>query len=427
VRLPSDLGGGSRLPLITFQFPPFTLPSGVTTAATLSGTTSTKLGFSPQRLERLHRQIESFVREGKHAGINVLLLRHGQMADSFAFGVRDRQAGTPMQGDTIVRIYSLTKIVTSVAALTLIEEGKLGLQHPIKEYLPEFNEMQILVGGTAQHRELTPANVPIDVHHLFTHTSGFTYGDKEELIDEIYKTAGLEKAESLADLVRTLAALPLKREPGIMFEYGFSTDILARVVEAVSGQAFDLFLKERILDPLGMTDTGFSVAPEKLDRLAKVYEHGRNGELQRVQRFEFEVTEGRKKFPMGGSGLFSTIEDYSRFAQMLCNGGELNGVRILGRKTFEQMTVDHLAGKPVADRPFTEGYGFGLGVAVRINNGLAGTLGTLGSFGWSGKATTLCVMDPAEELVMVVFTQHLPYDEHGLFERFTNLVYQALI
>jgi CubicO group peptidase (beta-lactamase class C family) len=398
----------------------------VTTAATLSGTTGTKLGFSSQRLERLHRQIESFVHEGKHAGISVLLLRKGQVADFFAVGFRDRQAGAPMQGDTIVRIYSLTKIVTSVAALNLIEEGKLALSTPIKEYLPEFNDMRILVGGDAQRRELIPAEVPINVHHLFTHTSGFTYGDKEEPIDEIYQTAGLEKADSLADLVRMLATLPLKREPGTMYEYGFSTDILARVVEVVSGQPFDLFLQERILEPLGMRDSGFSVDDAKRDRLAKVYEHGTNGELQPVQRFEFEVIEGQKKFPMGGSGLFSTIQDYSRFAQTLCNGGELKGVRILSRKAFEQMTVDHLGGKPVENRTYTEGYGFGLGVAVRTNNGLAGTLGTLGSFGWSGKATTLCVMDPAEELVMLVFTQHLPYDEHGLFERFTNLVYQAL-
>lgn len=332
-----------------------------------------------------------------------------------------------MQGDTIVRIYSLTKIITSVAAINLIEEGKLGLSTPIKEYLPEFNDMRILVGGNAQHRELIPAEVPINVHHLFTHTSGFTYGDKEEAIDEIYQTAGLDKADSLADLVRMLATLPLKREPGTMYEYGFSTDILARVVEVVSSQPFDLFLQERILEPLGMTDTGFSVDDAKRDRLAKVYEHGTNGELQPVQRFEFEVIEGQKKFPMGGSGLFSTIQDYSRFAQALCNGGELNGVRILSRKAFEQMTVDHLGGKPVENRTYTEGYGFGLGVAVRTNNGLAGTLGTLGSFGWSGKATTYCVMDPVEELVMLVFTQHLPYDEHGLFEQFTNLVYQALV
>jgi CubicO group peptidase (beta-lactamase class C family) len=399
----------------------------VTTSATLSDAGVATLGFSPQRLDRLHRRIESFVEEGKHGGISVLLLRKGQVADFFAVGHRDRQKGAPVQADTIVRIYSLTKIITSVAALTLIEEGKLGLSHPIKEYLPEFSDMKIFVGGTAQHRELIPAEAAITVHHLFTHTSGFSYGDSEEPIDELYRSADMEKAESLADLVKMLAALPLKREPGTMYEYGFSTDILARVVEVVSGQPFDLFLKERILDPLGMVDTSFSVDQAKRDRLAKVYEHGKNGELQPVDHFEFEVIEGVKKFPMGGAGLFSTIEDYSRFGQMLCNGGELNGVRILGRKTFEQMTVDHLAGLRITNRTFTEGYGFGLGVAVRINNGLAGTLGTLGSFGWSGMATTLCGVDPVEELVLLIFTQHFPYDEHGLLERFTNLVYQALI
>jgi CubicO group peptidase (beta-lactamase class C family) len=399
----------------------------VNTAATSSNAGAARLGFSVQRLERLHRQIESFVEEGKHAGITARLIRQGEVADFFSVGARDLQTVAPMQGDTIMRIYSLTKIVTSVAALTLIEEGKLGLSHPIKDYLPEFGDMKIFVGGTAQHRELIPAEVAITVHHLFTHTSGFSYGDDEEPIDELYRSADLEKAESLADLVKMLAALPLKREPGTMYEYGFSMDILARVVEVVSGQRFDHFLKERIFDPLGMVDTGFVVDQAKRDRLAKVYEHGKSGELQAVERFEFEVSDGVKRFAEGGSGLFSTIEDYSRFAQMLCNGGELNGIRILSRKAFEQMTVDHLGGLRITNRTFTEGYGFGLGVAVRINNGLAGTLGTLGSFGWSGKLTTHCMIDPAEELVMLVFTQHDPYDEHGLFERFTNLVYQALI
>jgi len=399
----------------------------VTTAATSSNAGAARLEFSVERLERLHRQIESFVEERKHAGISALLRRKGEVANFFAAGLRDRQQGKPMQGDTIMRIYSLTKIVTGVAALTLIEEGKLGLSDPTKDYLPEFSDMKIFVGGTAQHRELIPAEVAITIHHLFTHTSGFSYGDDEEPIDELYQAAGLENAESLADLVKMLAALPLKREPGTMYEYGFSMDILARVVEVVSGQRFDHFLKERIFDPLRMVDTGFVVDQAKRDRLAKVYEHGKNGELQPVERFDFEVSDGVKRFAEGGSGLFSTIEDYSRFGQMLCNGGELNGVRILSRKAFEQMTVDHLGGLRITNRTYTEGYGFGLGVAVRINNGLAGTLGTLGSFGWSGKATTLCVVDPVEELVLLVFTQHFPYDEHGLFERFTNLVYQALI
>ena len=398
----------------------------MTTSVTSSKTEIATYGFSPQRLERLNRTIQSFVEEGKHAGISLLLLRKGEVADFFTVGVRDRELGLPIQGDTIFRIYSLTKIITSVAALTLIEEGKLGLLQPVEKYLPEFSDRQIFVGGTAQQMGLTPAKVPITIHHLFTHTSGFTYGDGEEPLDEVYQRAGLEKAESLEGLVNILARLPLKREPGTAYEYGYSTDILARVVEVVSGQPFDLFIKERILEPLGMVDTGFSVDQTKRHRLAKVYEHGKNGDLQVAEGLEHEDSGGVRVFPAGGAGLFSTIEDYSRFGQMLCNGGELNGVRILSRKAFEQMTVDHLGGLRVTNRTYTEGYGFGLGVAVRINNGLAGTLGTLGSFGWSGKATTLCSVDPAEQLVMLIFTQHLPYDEHGLFERFTNLVYQAL-
>jgi len=399
----------------------------VTTTPKLSDAAIAALGFSPQRLQRLHRHLEWYVTEGKHAGITSLLFRKGQVADVFAVGFQDRLLGRPMQPDTIVRTYSLTKIVTSVAALILLEEGKFGLLHPVEEYLPEFRDMQIFVGGTARNPALTPAKNAVTIHQLFTHCTGFFYEGAAEPLDEIYARAGLEEAESLAEYVKILASLPLKREPGTMFEYGYSTDILARLIEVVTGQRLDVFFKEQLLDPLGMADTGFAVEERNRHRLAKVYEHGNNGELQPVGRFDFEVSDGVRKCPIGSAGLFSTIMDYGRFGQMLCNRGELDGVRILGRKTFELMTADHLCGLPVANRTFTEGYSFGLASAVRINNGLAGTLGTLGSFGWSGKATTLCTIDPAEELVMLVFAQHLPYNEHGLFERYTNLVYQALL
>ena len=237
----------------------------------------------------------------------------------------------------------------------------------------------------------------------------------------------MEEADSLAELVRRLARLPLKRQPGEMFEYGYSTDVLARIVEVVSGQLLNVFLREQILNPLGMQDTDFAVPESKMGRLAKVYEHGKNGELQALPSLVGEGPEGVRKYPSGGAGLFSTLDDFGCFSQMLCNGGKLNGLEILSRKTFEQMIADHLSGMPVANRTFTAGYGFGLGVAVRVNDGLAGTLGTIGSFGWSGMATTLCNIDPAEELVALLFVQHLPFNEHALFERFTNLVYQALI
>jgi CubicO group peptidase (beta-lactamase class C family) len=403
------------------------LPWAVSSKIALSDVVVDTLGFSPQRLERLHRCIERFVDEGKHAGISLLVLRKGQVADVFAVGYQNRELGLPMQRDTIVRIYSMTKMVVSVAAMVLVEEGRLGLLDPVKDYLPEFSDPQVITGGTSENPELAPANEPITIHHLFTHTSGIIYEAAGEPIGEIYERAGLEDAESLPEMVARLARLPLKRQPGQMFEYGYSTDVLARVIEVVSGQQLNVFLREQVLDPLGMEDSDFAVPESKLGRLAKVYEHGKNGELRAMPSLTGEVREGVRKYPAGGAGLFSTLDDFGRFSQMLCNGGELAGSRILGRKTFKHMIADHLAGLPVANRTFTAGYGFGLGVAVRINDGLAGTLGTLGSFGWSGMATTLCSIDPSEELVMLLFAQHLPFDEHSLFQRFTNLIYQALL
>ena len=332
-----------------------------------------------------------------------------------------------MQRDTIVRIYSMTKIIVSAAALLLVEEWRLSLLDPVKDYLPEFDDPEVLTGGTSKDPQLVPAEEPITVLHLFTHTSGLVYEAPGEAIGEIYDKAGLGDAESLAELVKRLARLPLKRQPGTMFEYGYSTDVLARIIEVVSGQRLDAYLKERILGPLGMNDTGFAVPEDKKGRLAKVYEHGKKGDLQAVPSLAGEVSEGVRKFPSGGAGLFSTLDDFGLFGQMLCNGGELHGQRILGPKTFRILTADHLGGLSVANRIFTTGYGFGLGVAVRINDGLAGTLGTPGSFGWGGMATTHCTIDPAEKLVMLIFAQHLPFDEHRLLQRFTNLVYQALV
>lgn len=384
------------------------------------------LGFSPKRLERLHRCIERFVAEGKHAGISLLVLRKGQVADVFDAGFQDRALGIPMQRDTIVRIYSMTKIITSVAALILVEEGRLGLLDPVKDYLPEFGDPHVITGGTVQNPQLVPADEPITIHHLFTHTSGIIYHAPGEPIGEMYHRAGLEDSESLAEMVRRLALLPMKRQPGTMFEYGYSIDVLARIVEVVSGQPLNVFFSEQILNPLGMPDTDFVVPEHKKGRLAKVYEHDENQDLRAVSSLVGEAREGARNFPSGGAGLFSKLDDFGRFGQMLCNGGRLEGLQILSGKTFELMIADHLSGLPVANRIFTAGYGFGLGVAVRINNGLAGTLGTLGSFGWSGAASTLCLVDPAQELVMLIFAQHFPVDEHGLFQRFTNLVYQAL-
>jgi CubicO group peptidase (beta-lactamase class C family) len=384
------------------------------------------LGFVPERLEILHRRLQQFVDDGQHAGVSLLLVRNGAIADTFVAGLRNRELGLPMSRDTIVRVYSMTKIVVSVAALTLLEEGKLGLLDPVADYLPEFRDLKVLVGGTAQDPQLVPADKPLTIQHLFTHTSGLIYDAPGEPIDEFYRPLSEEAGKSLEQLVSRLARLPLKWHPGTRFEYGYSTDVLGRVIEVISGLRLDAYLRTRILEPLGMTDTDYGVAPAHKERLAKVYEHGVKGDFRPVTSLHGELIEGQRDFPGGGSGLFSTLDDFARFGQMLCNGGELAGARIIGRKSLDLMVANHLTGLAVPFHNLGVGHGFGLGVGVRLDNGLAGTLGTIGSFGWTGMATTYCRIDPAEKLLALCFAQHLPHDEHGLFQRFANLVYQAL-
>jgi CubicO group peptidase (beta-lactamase class C family) len=320
----------------------------------------------------------------------------------------------------------MTKIFVSVAALTLLEEGIFGLLDPVADYLPEFRGPRVFAGGTAQDPLLVPADKELTIQHLFTHTSGLVYDAPGEPIGELYRPVNEEDGDSLKELVTHLARLPLKSQPGTRFEYGYSTDVLGRLIEVLSGLRLDAFLHSRIFEPLAMNDTAYAVSGSRKERLAKVYEHDSGGALRPVGSLRGEVAEGRRKFPKGGTGLFSTLDDFARFSQMLCNKGELGGVRIIGRKTWELMVANHLTGLSVPFHNLGVGHGFGLGIAVRIDNGLAGTLGTIGSFGWTGMATTYCRIDPSEKLVALCFAQHLPHDEHGLFQRFANLSYQAI-
>src|ERR1700722_19855374 len=361
---------------------------------TLASGEPSNLGYLPERLERLHRRIEQFVHDGQYVGVSLLLARNGEIADIFAAGFRDRELGLPMSRDTIVRVYSMTKMVVSVAALTLLEEGKLGLLDPVAEYLPEFRDLRVLVGGTAQDPQLVSADKPLTIQHLFTHTSGLVYDAPGEPIDEFYRPVNEEAGNSLEQLVNYLARLPLKWHPGTRFEYGYSTDVLGRVIEVVSGSRLDAYLQARILEPLGMIDTGYAVTATEKGRLAKVYEHGPGGALRPVTSLEGEVVEGQRDFPGGGAGLFSTLDDFAKFGQMLLNGGEWPGARIIGRKSLELMVANHLTGLADPFHNLGVGHGFGLGVGVRLDDGLAGTLGSVGSFGWTGMATTYCRIDP---------------------------------
>lgn len=389
-------------------------------------------GFDAARLARLEARMQRFVDEGQHAGVLTLVARRGRIVASHAVGMADRGRQRPMTRDTIVRIYSMSKIVTSVAVMMLVEEGRLRLDDPVSHYLPALSSPMVFTGGTAAAPERTPATRPITIRHLLTHTSGLLYGFGQDPVDTIYNDAALMQARSIDDFIARAARVPLGLQPGTRFAYGISTDVLGAVVQQVSGQPFEVFVRTRIFEPLRMPDTGFTVPAAERHRLAAVYTTGKDGRLTPggmtggPDELPYPDPEGRG-FPSGGGGLFSTIDDYARFAQMLLNGGELDGVRLLGRKTVEAMRTNHLVhlDRPRMDAAPSEG--FGLGVSVRTDLASGPGLGSVGQFGWSGAATTLVTIDPVEEIVALVFTQHMPYNEHDLFGIFRTMMYAALV
>jgi CubicO group peptidase (beta-lactamase class C family) len=401
-------------------------PPAAVPASPLPLATPESQGMSSERLGRLHAETERFVTDGKYAGVVSLLVRNGKIVDWRAWGKRDIEAGLPMERDTICRIYSMSKIVTSVAALILLEEARFKLDDPVGDYLPELARMKVLTGGTAEKPLLADAKTPITIKHLFTHTSGLTYDGDTSPVEKLNRDAKLPEATSLPDFVRRVSLLPLAFEPGERFNYSVSIDVLGALVEKVSGRSLGEFLAERLFRPLGMKDTGFSVPETKQTRLAKTYEKGGDGML-RPAKPVFGVEPGPgPKLEAGGAGLFSTTGDYARFMQMLLNGGELDGVRILSRKTVELMMANHLNHLPRTTLQWSESDGFGLGGAVRVDLAKGNALGSVGQFGWGVAATTYAILDPQEKTVALLFVQHFPHDEHKIFWRFSTLFYQAI-
>jgi CubicO group peptidase (beta-lactamase class C family) len=336
-----------------------------------------------------------------------------------------------MEEDTIFRIYSMSKVITSVAALILHEEGRLKLDDPISKYLPAFDKPKVLKGGTVKAPVLVAAKTPITVRHLLTHTSGYVYGFGKDPIDTIYRDAKLLQAPTMAVFLERASKMPLVQPPGQSFRYGISIDLLGAVIEKVSGQTLDAFIESRITRPLGMKETSFTVPAEKRARVAKIYTTGKDGELKEPQPLvpgdiPYPDERGRL-FPSGGGGMFSTIGDYARFGQMLLNGGALDGVRILGRKSVELMETNHLSGLTRETLDSNDYEGFGLGGSVRISLARGGRLGSVGQFGWSGAATTDFKIDPKDQLMTLVFTQHFPFNQHDLFWNALTLTYAALV
>jgi CubicO group peptidase (beta-lactamase class C family) len=394
--------------------------------AQLPVTTPARAGFDPERLGVLHAITKRFVDEGQHAGAITLLARNGKLVDFRTYGYRDLEKKLPMERDTICRVYSMSKIITSVGTLVLFEEGRFNLDDPVSKYLPELKDMKVMTGGTADAPQLELLKRPITIKHLLTHTSGLIYdfsGGKE--LSKLYERANLWTGPGLNDFITKLGKLPLQHQPGDAFTYGVNTDVLGALIEKVSGKTLGAFLEERLFHPLGMKDTGFDVPPEKMNRLAKTYKHGPDGKFVEDQPIIETWPEAGRGIESGGGGLFSTAGDYARFAQMLLDGGTLDGHRILGRKTVEWMTANHMVTLP-NNQAATRQKGFGLGVEMTTDLGQLSMPSSIGQFGWYGAATTYCQIDPKEKLVAVALVQHFPFNEHNFFAQFATGYYQAL-
>ncbi len=387
-----------------------------------------EVGLSSERLERIGEVFRGYVDEGRIAGAVGMVLRNGKLAYADAWGMRDLEAGDVMEEDDLFKICSMTKPVASVAVMTLYEEGHFFLSDPIGRYLPALANLRVANLAEASAGQEIPterARRQVTIHDLLRHTSGFTYGDlSNTVVDAAYREREILYQPTLEDQVAALGEIPLLYQPGTQWNYSVSVDVLGRLVEVVSGQPFDVFLRERIFDPLGMADTGFRVPDSKSDRVAPTYGH--SGPDRALGPGDTSICDLPSTLFSGGAGLRSTAQDYARFAQMLLNGGELDGARILGRKTVELMTVDHLEeGMPTGF--LSPGWSFGLGFTVKTEAGLDGLPSSVGEYNWIGIQGTSFWVDPEEDLVGVFMVQIRPNRDITFRDQFKRLVYQALI
>ena len=400
--------------------------------------TPESVGLSSERLQRLRAVMQQFVDEGRVSGLVTYVARNGRVAHLEAFGKADVEAGRPMQKDAIFRIASQTKALTSVALMMLVEEGKVGLADPVSRYIPAFAKTTVALAPPAgavasSPAAVVPAKRPITIRDLLTHTAGISYGSGPA--QDQWKAAGIQgwyfadRSEPVSAVVERMAALPMDAQPGEKYVYGYNTDILGVVVEKVSGLTLAEFFQKRITGPLGLVDTQFYLPPAGKDRLAAVYA-AKDGKIERATDPKFgqgHYVEGPRVAFAGVAGLLSTARDYGRFLQMLLNGGEIDGVRLLSPKTVELMTVNHV-GTLFAERgPSDAGRGFGLGFDVIEDLGETGRHGSVGAFGWGGAYHTTYWADPKEKMVVLLMTQLLPAGNSDLHARFRALVYQSIV
>jgi CubicO group peptidase (beta-lactamase class C family) len=404
-----------------------------------------EVGFDKARLERIDRHFARYVDEQKLAGWQLTVARHGKLAHVAAYGQRDLEAGLPVEPDTLWRIFSMTKPITSIAAMMLYEEGGFELTDPVHWYIPSFRDLRVFVRGSDIRYDTVAATEPIRIWHLLSHTSGLTYGFvRNHPVDAIYRARGFEwgspRGADLAAVCDLFADMPLLFQPGSEWSYSVATDVLGRVVEVVSGQRLDEFFATRILQPLGMTDTAFWVGPQDVPRLAALYNwNPDDGAPVRLDAMGNAVLH-EPVYLSGGGGLVSTAADYHRFTQMLLHrpdspAGELDGVRLLSPRTVAYMASNHLPGgadmetfgRPLYSESSYAGVGFGLGFAVIIDPVATKTVRSAGEFYWGGAASTAFWVDPVEQVTATFFTQLMPSSAYPIRPQMRQLVYQALV
>lgn len=393
------------------------------------------LGFSSDRLERIADVTHSYVDEGRLAGTSVIVARQGEIVYRDRYGMADLENDRKIEDDTIFRIYSMTKPIASIALMQLVEQGKVLLSNPVSRYIPAFKDARVFVSGTPDDYKTEEPRHPVTVHDILTHMSGLSTGFQGGIVGEIYRKAGLGfgfRGLTLEEYCDKLASLPLAYHPGERWLYSSATDVVGRVVEVVSGQSLDEYLQQNIFEPLRMEDTAFWVPEEKSDRLAECYTR----RDRKLVPFETNYSK-RPKLLSGAGGLVGTVDDYHRFASALVRGGELDGARIIGRKTLDYMTMNHLPGDvDLATHAFSEGdasetampgVGFGLGFGVVIDPPANRSLASHGEYMWGGAASTAFWVDPIEEISVVFMTQLFPSATYPIRPQLRWVVNQALV
>jgi CubicO group peptidase (beta-lactamase class C family) len=390
------------------------------------------VGLSAARLYKIDHLTQRYINDGMLPGTISLVARRGEIVHLSCQGKMDIEADKSMEDDTLFRIYSMSKPITSTALMMLYEDGRFQLDDPVSRFIPAFGDLKVY---SPDGKHTTPDR-PMTIRDLLTHTSGLTYGFMNSTpVDAMYREQGVEQSANLAEMVSKLASIPLLFSPGSRWSYSVATDVCGHLVELIADTPFDEFLEEQIFAPLGMTDTSFVVPEDKVHRFAANYERTAEDGLRLVDSPESSPYLQNRGMHSGGGGLVSTIDDYYKFASMLLNQGEYDGTRILGRKTVELMTSNHLPddgdltsmGQAVFSETPYDGIGFGLGFSVMLDPATAQILGSPGEFAWGGAASTYFFIDPEEDMLVIFMTQLMPSSAYPIRREMRVLAYQSII